>query len=75
LSNRGIAVHGRKKLQFIGRVSMDLSAIRIPANVRVGDELVLWGDEVDPYEQAEAAGTIPYEITTRIGSRVERSDG
>jgi alanine racemase len=53
---------------------MDLSAVRIPANVRVGDELVLWGDEVDPYEQAEAAGTIPYEITTRIGSRVERSD-
>ncbi len=74
LSNQGIAVHGRKKLPFIGRVSMDLSAVRIPANVRVGDELVLWGDEVDPYEQAEAAGTIPYEITTRIGSRVERSD-
>jgi alanine racemase len=75
LSNRGIAVHGRKKLPFIGRVSMDLSAVRIPSSVRVGDELVLWGDEVDPYEQADAAGTIPYEITTRIGTRVERSDG
>jgi alanine racemase len=75
LSNRGIAVHGSKKLPFIGRVSMDLSAVRIPVSVRVGDELVLWGDEVDPYEQAGAAGTIPYEITTRIGTRVERSDG
>ncbi len=75
LSNSGFAVQGRKKLPFIGRVSMDLSAVRIPSSVRVGDELVLWGDEVDPYEQAGAAGTIPYEITTRIGSRVERSDG
>ena len=74
LSNTGFAVHGRKKLPFIGRVSMDLSALRIPSSVRVGDELVLWGDEVDPYEQSEAAGTIPYEITTRIGSRVERSN-
>lgn len=75
LSNSGFVMHGRKKLPFIGRVSMDLSAIRIPSSVRVGDELVLWGDEVDPYEQAEAAGTIPYEITTRIGARVERADG
>jgi alanine racemase len=51
---------------------MDLSAIGIHPGVRVGDEVVLWGDEVDPYEQADLAGTIPYEITTRIGARVER---
>jgi alanine racemase len=72
LSNAGIAVHGKKKLPFIGRVSMDLSALRIPPGARVGDEVVLWGDEIDPYDQAGRAGTIPYEITTRVGARVER---
>lgn len=72
LSGRGLAMHGKRRLAFLGRVSMDLSAIGIHPGVRVGDEVVLWGDEVDPYEQADLAGTIPYEITTRIGARVER---
>ncbi|NDG85475.1 MAG: hypothetical protein EBX52_10640 [Proteobacteria bacterium] len=53
-------------------MSMDLSAVEGHAGVQIGDPLEIWGDRVDPYEQAELAGTIPYEITTRIGSRVER---
>jgi len=72
LGNRGIAYHGAKKLRFRGRVSMDLSAVEGHSGVKIGDSLELWGDRVDPYEQAELAGTIPYEITTRIGSRLER---
>ncbi len=72
LGNRGVAYHGTKKVVFRGRVSMDLSAVEGSARMRIGDELELWGDRVDPYEQAGLAGTVPYEITTRVGPRVER---
>ncbi|MBU6154484.1 MAG: alanine racemase [Bdellovibrionales bacterium] len=72
LGNQGVAYHGSKKLRFRGRVSMDLSAVEGFSRIRIGDELELWGDRVDPYEQSFLAGTIPYEITTRIGDRVER---
>ena len=72
LSNQGIAVYGKKKLKFLGRVSMDLSAIQATDSLMIGEEVVLWGDEVDPYEQANLAGTIPYELTTRMGERVDR---
>jgi alanine racemase len=72
LSNRGIAYHGAKKLRFRGRVSMDLSAVEGHSKIQIGDFLELWGDRIDPYEQAGLAETIPYEITTRVGARVER---
>jgi alanine racemase len=73
VSNQGVAYLGSKKLRFRGRVSMDLSAIEGLPRMKIGDELELWGPRVDPYEQAGLAGTIPYEWTTRIGPRVERT--
>jgi alanine racemase len=73
LGNQGVAYHGSKKLRFRGRVSMDLSAVEGYPRMKIGDEIELWGDRVDPYEQSGLAGTIPYEITTRIGGRVERN--
>ncbi len=72
LSGQGVAVFKSKKLRMVGRVSMDLCAVFAPKQLEVGDWITLWGDEVDPYEQAGLAGTIPYEWTTRIGSRVAR---
>ena len=69
----GIGVYERSgsKVRLLGRVSMDLCAVEIPSRiaptVRMGDQVILWGDEIDPYEQADAADTIPYEIMTRIG--------
>ncbi len=45
-------------------------------NVQLGDEAVLLGrdanEEISCAELAERAGTITWEITTRIGSRVRR---
>jgi alanine racemase len=45
-------------------------------SVQAGDEAVLMGrdgnEEVSCAELAEKAGTITWEITTRIGSRVRR---
>ena len=54
-------------------VMIDVSGIEA---VEVGDEAILMGrqgdQEVSAAELAERAGTITWEITTRIGSRVRR---
>jgi alanine racemase len=46
------------------------------ADATVGDEVVLMGrqgdQEISATELAERAGTISWDITTRIGSRVRR---
>jgi len=76
LGGKGFAViksgSGKKKFPIIGRVSMDLMAVSGNLQGNTGSELELWGDLIDPYEQAAFAGTIPYEMTTRMGGRVER---
>jgi alanine racemase len=78
LSSIGVMmVHG-KPAPIAGRVSMDLTVIdleNIP-QAGVGDEvIILDNDPLSPasvYRMAELAGTIPYEIFCRIGSRVRR---
>ena len=67
-------------LPVIGRVSMDLISVLVDDRIRVGDEAVLLGsqegelgrDAIPAWEWAELCDTIPYEIWTSIGSRVER---
>ncbi len=63
---------------LVGRVAMDQFIVDVgEAPVRVGDEVVLFGDPRSGVPSAEdwadAAGTINYEIVTRIGPRVPRS--
>jgi alanine racemase len=79
LSNRGAAVLVRgQRCPLIGRVTMDLMMIDVSNidNVQVGDEVVLMGrdgsEEISCVELAEKAGTITWEIITRIGARVRR---
>jgi len=52
---------------------IDVSKIN---NAQVGDEVVLLGrdgnEEISCAELAKTAGTIPWEITTRVGQRVKR---
>ncbi|GAB3725906.1 alanine racemase [Luteimonas pelagia] len=59
--------------QVVGRVSMDLVTIdlrRHPA-ARAGDPVVLWGAPDLPVEHvAERAGTIAYDLTCAVSSRV-----
>lgn len=72
LSNRGQAfIHGRL-MRFAGNVSMDLSAVTCPEGTRRGEWAQLLGPEIDPWVQAMAAGTIPYELLTSVASRVKR---
>jgi len=79
LSNREAAVliQGRR-CALLGRVTMDLMMVDVSEiqNVEVGDEVVLMGRQSDAEiscaELAERAGTITWEVTTRISSRVRR---
>jgi alanine racemase len=79
LSNRGAAMLVRgQRCPLLGRVTMDLMVIDVTNidDVQVGDEVVLMGcdrnEEISCAELAEKAGTIPWEIVTRIGARVRR---
>ncbi|MDH4017600.1 MAG: alanine racemase, partial [Actinomycetota bacterium] len=65
------------RVPIIGRVSMDSFGIDLTGtDVKTGDRVVFFGDGVD-YDsrveaQAERAGTISYELLTRVGARVPR---
>lgn len=76
-SGRGPVSIGRSRLTVAGRIAMDqfvVDAAETP--VAVGDEVVLFGDPTlgvpSADDWADAAGTINYEIVTRIGARVPR---
>ncbi|WP_083365311.1 alanine racemase [Microterricola viridarii] len=72
-----VSVNGAQ-YPIVGRVAMDQFIVDVgDAAVQVGDEVVLFGDPRSGVPSAEdwadAAGTINYEIVTRIGQRVPRS--
>lgn len=72
LTNRGTVWLGGRTRPVIGVVSMDLMTVEADARTRVGAEADLLGGRVDPWKQAAAAGTVPYEFLTSINPRVER---
>jgi len=74
LSGRGSAFTGEIRLPVLGRVSMDLTTIDVTAapHLREGDTVQLLGDKLPVDEVAETAGTIGYEILTRLGARYHR---
>jgi alanine racemase len=78
LGNRfNLLVRGQRA-PLVGRVSMDqivLDVTEIPG-VEPGDELVILGaqgaESITAFDHADAAGTIPWEVFTRIAARVPR---
>jgi alanine racemase len=76
-SNRAeVSINGRR-CPVVGRIAMDQFLVDVGEGaVRVGDRVVLWGDPANGVPGAEdwavAAGTIGYEIVTRVGPRVPR---
>jgi alanine racemase len=66
---------GSAEVPTLGRVSMDSLTVdlRLLAHVRVGDEVVLWGDGLPVDQVATAAGTIGYELLTGVSPRVPRT--
>ena len=78
LGNRfSLLVHD-ERAPIVGRVSMDTAVLDVTgiAGVEAGDEVVILGAQgagtIPAWELAEAAGTIPWEVFTRIGPRVPR---
>jgi len=65
---------GGIKVPVIGRVSMDLITLDVTKvkNPKVGMEVELIGGNISVDEIASQAGTISYEILTRLGARFSR---
>jgi alanine racemase len=70
-----VLIRGRRYYSA-GRVAMDQFVVDLgeDSDVEVGDEVVVFGGEsgIEAAEWGTAAGTINYEIITRIGARVPR---
>ena len=76
-TNNGPVLVGGEIRKVAGRVCMDQFVLDVGnLDVQLGDEVVLFGDpergEPSVEDWAVAAGTISYEIITRIGPRVHR---
>jgi len=59
---------------LVGRVSMDLISVDIGnhSDVKIGDEVTLWGPELPVERIAKYANLIPYELLTGVSKRVRR---
>lgn len=78
LSNRGDVLIGGRRCAVVGRVSMNWITVDVgpDADVKVGDEAVLIGEQGEEAiwanELSTICRTIPYEILTSINSSLER---
>jgi len=67
-----------ERAPIVGRISMDQTVLDVTeiADVAPGDEVILIGNQgeqsISAFDHARAAGTIPWEILTRIAARVPR---
>lgn len=78
LSNRSFVLYRGKRYPLAGRVSMDYISVDLgnSSGAQVGDEITLLGENgkesIRAEELAKWANTIPYEIVTRLASRLPR---
>lgn len=78
LGNRFSLLVRGQRAPIVGRVSMDQTVIDVTEipEAAPGDEVVLIGtqeeESISAFDHAHAAGTIPWEIFTRIAARVPR---
>ncbi|MBC7633736.1 alanine racemase [Aeromicrobium sp.] len=77
-SNRAEVAHAGRRAPVRGAICMDQLVVDLgDADARRGDLVTLFGPGTDGEPTAEdwaaAAGTIAYEVVTRLGGRIERS--
>jgi len=78
LGNRFSLLVRGQRAPLVGRVSMDQSVLDVTEiqGVQPGDEVVILGSQgeeiITAFDHAHATGTIPWEVFTRIGPRVQR---
>jgi alanine racemase len=70
-SGTPVLVNGQRA-RTVGRVSMDMIAIDVSAlpGVGVGTPVTLWGEGLSADELGAAAGTLSYELFTKLTARV-----
>jgi alanine racemase len=63
---------GGKRVETVGRVSMDTMCVDLSVlpEAGVGTPVTLWGEGIPVEEVASAAGTVSYELLTRVTRRV-----
>lgn len=74
LSNKyEVSINGNK-CKIVGNICMDMFMCDITdiKDVSVGDAVLILGDDSDIYTMSNIAGTINYEILTKISKRVKR---
>lgn len=63
-----------KIVPIVGNICMDMSMIDISEvpEIEIGDEVIIFDEQLTIQSLAEAIGTIPYEILTNVSQRVKR---
>jgi alanine racemase len=63
-----------KRCKVIGRVCMDQFMVDVTGlpEVKAGDEVILFGEDITADEVAEIGGTVNYDIVCAVGRRVPR---
>jgi alanine racemase len=78
LGNRFSLLVRGARAPLVGRISMDMAVVDVTEipGVEPGDEVVILGTQgnetITAFDHAQATGTIPWEVFTRIGPRVRR---
>ena len=62
----------RTLVPLLGRATMDMCMVLVKQDVAIGDIATVYGGLISLDRQAEAAGTISYELLTRLGPRLPR---
>ncbi|HNC02402.1 MAG TPA: alanine racemase [Agitococcus sp.] len=71
-ANTPVLINGQRCF-IVGRVSMDMITVDVTdLNVDLGDEVILWGQDLSADEIAGYAQTISYELFCQITPRVKR---
>lgn len=69
----GEVLAGGRRCPIVGNICMDACMIDVTdTNVKEGDPVIIFNDELTVTELAGKTGTIPYEILTSISPRVKR---
>ena len=76
LSNKGSVYIGNKKINVLGRISMDLTVIDISkftyGEIKTGDLVEIFGPNRSLAKFAKENKTIPYEILCNMGKNIPK---
>ena len=73
LSNKCEVLINGKRAKSIGRICMDLSMFDVTGiDCKVGDDVILFGEDKHVDEFADIIGTINYEVVCNVSARVPR---